>query len=88
MANIRSMKKDLRRNAKRQARNKDCKSALKTYAKKVRQAAVQHTDGLDAALVSAVSAFDKAAKRGIIHKNTAARKKSRLALTVNKAKAG
>jgi len=78
------MKKDLRRNAKRQARNKECTSALKTFAKKVRVAVSNSAEDIEARLVTAVKNFDKAVKRGIIHKNTAARKKSRLARLVNK----
>ena len=84
MANIQSSKKDLRRSARKQAINTSVKSALKTHIKKVRKAA---TAGAPTAapLVTAISAIDKAAQRGIIHKNQAARRKSRIAKAANKA---
>jgi small subunit ribosomal protein S20 len=84
MANIKSMKKDIKRNAKRHDRNTATVSALKTYVKKVRVAAAVKADDLDVRMKEAVSKIDKAQERGIIHKNTAARKKSRLMKLVNK----
>jgi small subunit ribosomal protein S20 len=87
MANKRSSKKDLRRIAKRTVRNKGSKTALKTYVKKVKQAAGAanaETATVQAALTTAVKSLDKAAQRGIIHKNAAARKKSRAAKAANK----
>ncbi len=85
MANKKSSKKDLRRIAKRTVRNKGTKTALKTYVKKVRVAAAG-TDVavVESALKTAVKAIDKAAQRGIIHKNSAARRKSRAAKAANK----
>ncbi len=85
MANIKSSKKDLKRNAKRRVRNQSTKSALKTYIKKVRTAVAT----ADAVIVKenltyAVKFLDKAAQRGIIHKNQAARRKSRIAKAANK----
>ena len=85
MANIKSSKKDLKRNAKRRIRNQSTKSALKTYVKKVRTAVT----GADSAvvketLIAAVKHLDKASQRGIIHKNQAARRKSRIAKAANK----
>lgn len=80
MANIQSMKKDLRRNAKARVVNQAVKSSLKTYIKKVRTAAATKDEAQAAeALRSAYKAIDKAAQRGIIHKNQAARRKSRVA---------
>jgi len=80
MANTKSAKKDLRRNAKRRIRNQATKSALKTYIKKTRTAITTGDASQTAdALKLAVQALDKAAKRGIIHKNQAARRKSRIA---------
>jgi small subunit ribosomal protein S20 len=75
MPNIKSMKKDLKRNAKKHDRNTSTKSALKTFIKKARSAS---GEGAAAAVVTAVKQLDKAAERGIIHKNQAARRKSRL----------
>lgn len=85
MANTKSAKKDLRRTAKRRQRNIQVKSALKTYVKKVRvSAATGDAEATAVALVSAVKALDKAAQKGTIHKNAAARRKSRAAKAANK----
>jgi small subunit ribosomal protein S20 len=86
MANTRSSKKDVRRSAKKRERNLQVKSALKTYVKKVRTAATAgDADTLKTALTLAVKNIDKAAQRGIIHKNSAARRKSRAAKAANAA---
>jgi small subunit ribosomal protein S20 len=69
------MKKDLKRNEKRRVKNQATQSALKTFVKKARTAA---DDSAPAALAEACKHLDKAAQRGIIHKNQAARRKSRL----------
>ena len=88
MANTRSSKKDLRRIAKRRVRNQGTRTALKTFIKKVRTTATTgDATATQQALVSAVSAIDKAKQRGIIHKNQAARRKSRAARAANKAAA-
>lgn len=80
MANLKSSKKDLKRNAKNRAKNLEVKSSLKTYVKKVR-VAVAKGDAVatTANLTTAVSKLDKAVQRGVIHKNQAARRKSRIA---------
>jgi small subunit ribosomal protein S20 len=78
--NIKAASKWARQTEKRSVRNKDTKSRLKTMFKK----AVDAQD--DAVTHGAESEFDRAAKRGVIHKNKAARKKSRLAKAVAKAK--
>lgn len=85
MANIKSAKKRIRTNEERAARNKAFKSAVKTEVKKV-VAAIENNDKALAstALVSATSLIQKAANKGIYHKNTAARKISRLTVSVNK----
>jgi len=86
MANKRSSKKDLRRTAKKTVRNKATRTALKTYVKKVRTAAAA-ADPVEvaSALTTAQKMLDKAVQRGIIHKNQAARRKSRIAKAANKA---
>jgi small subunit ribosomal protein S20 len=85
MANIRSSKKDLRRSARKRVRNQAVRTSLKTFVKKVKTA----TDaaGAQAALNDATKALDKAVQRGIIHKNQAARRKSRAAKAANALKA-
>ena len=83
MANIKSAQKRIRVAAKKQAQNKHVKSTTKTAIKKVVSAA--GTPDANAMLVQAIAAIDKAAVKGVYHKNTAARKKSRLTKMVNKA---
>jgi small subunit ribosomal protein S20 len=80
MANIKSQIKRNRQNAKRQERNKAVRTALKTSTKKVRTAvAAGDVDEALARQREAAQALDKAVSRGIVHKRTAARRKSRLA---------
>lgn len=85
MANIKSAKKRILVNKTKADRNKAIKSGVKTAVKKV-LAAVEANDkaAAQSALVAATSAIDKATKKGVYHKNTAARKVSRLTLAVNK----
>ena len=84
MANIKSQKKRNIQNEKRHQRNMAAKSSLKTTTKKV-QAAVTAGDAEAAATSQreAARALDKAASKGVLHKKTAARKKSRLAKATN-----
>lgn len=82
MANLKSSKKDIKRTEKRRAKNQSIKSALKTYVKKVRTAATP--EDATKAMITAQSAIDKAAQNGVIHKNQAARRKSRAAKAANK----
>lgn len=85
MANIKSAKKRILVNQTKAARNKSIKSSVKTAIKKV-DAAVAANDAAAAkeALLAATSVIDKAATKGVYHKNTASRKISRLNLAVNK----
>lgn len=85
LANIKSAKKRILVIETKTLRNKMVKSRVKTLVKKV-DAAVAAADktAAAAALKNAVVAIDKAAAKGIFHKNTAARKVSRLSKAVNK----
>lgn len=85
MANIKSAKKRILVSQKRADRNKSIRSKVKTAIKKV-EVAIEANDKTAAteALRAAVSGIDKATKKGIYHKNNAARKVSRLTLAVNK----
>lgn len=76
MANIKSQKKRIRTNAKRAERNKAVRSELKTRVKQVES--TLGTEENDEALRLAVKRIDMAAAKGVIHRNAAARKKSRL----------
>lgn len=81
MANIKSQKKRNITNEKRHERNKAVKAEVKTRTK--RAEATLGTDENDDAVKAAVKRIDTAASKGIIHKNTAARKKSRLMKKAN-----
>jgi small subunit ribosomal protein S20 len=83
MANIKSQKKRNITNAKRHERNKSVKAELKTRTKRVE--ATLGTDDNDEAVRAATKRIDSAASKGIIHKNAAARKKSRMMKKVNAA---
>lgn len=77
MANTKSAKKRALVAIKRTARNKMVKSSLRTAVRKYREAV--GSENAAALLSQAFAALDKAATKGVIHKNTAARKKARLA---------
>jgi small subunit ribosomal protein S20 len=84
MANIKSAKKRILVTKTKNERNKAIKSNVKTAVKKV-FAAVEAGDkaAANAALVEATSVIEKAASKGVFHKNTAARKVSAVAKAVN-----
>ena len=84
MANIKSAKKRVLVNQKKAERNKSIKSGVKTSIRKVEAAvAAKDKEAAVAALQNAISTIDKAATKGVYHKNTAARKVSRLSNAVN-----
>ncbi len=84
MANIKSAKKRILVSQKRAEKNKSVRSKVRTAIKKV-DAAIAAGDkaAAETALKAAVSEMDKATKKGIYHKNTTARKVSRLTRAVN-----
>ncbi len=85
MANIKSAKKRVVTSAKRAERNQAIKSGVKTAVKKVR-VAVENGDKEVASkeLIAATSVIDKAETKGVLKKQTASRKVSRLAQSVAK----
>ena len=85
MANIKSAKKRILITEKQTARNKAIKTGLKNKIKNF-DAAVAGDDlnAANEALVNAQSSLDRAANKGIIHKNKANRKKARMAVALNK----
>lgn len=85
MANIKSAKKRVLVAERNAEKNKAIKTGVKTAVKKVR-AAIEANDknAAQEALVAATTTIDKACSKGVYHKNTAARKVSRLAAAVNK----
>ena len=79
MANIASARKRARQNIKRRAHNMALRSRMRTYVKKVRRAIeAGDKEAARAAYREAVSVLDSTANKGLIHKNKAARHKSRL----------
>ena len=85
MANIKSAIKRIRSSERKRTRNKPVRTALKTYVKSA-QVYINSSDTDEAgeAVVRAISALDKAASKGIIHRNQAARRKARLMAKYNK----
>lgn len=84
MPNIKSAKKRVITSRASAVRNAAAKSSLKTDVKKIKEAIAEGTEAVTEMFKNTTSAIDKAVKKNIIHKNTAARKKSRLAKAVNK----
>ena len=78
MANIKSQIKRNRQNAKRAERNKAVRSELKTRTKSAMAAIEAGADDAADKTKAAVKRIDSAASKGVIHKNAAARRKSRL----------
>ena len=84
MANIKSAKKRILVNETKAARNKAIKSGVKTAMKKVEAAVAANDKALATEnLKAAIATISKAASKGVYHKNTAARKVSRLTKLVN-----
>ena len=85
MPNIKSAKKRVKVIAVKTARNKAAKSALRTSVKKANTAINESSRNREAAVREAIKTIDKAAAKGIIHKNKAARNKSALVRKLNAA---
>jgi small subunit ribosomal protein S20 len=84
MPNIKSAIKRVKTNEKRRALNASQKSALRTSVKSFESAVAESDVELaKSALIAASKKLDKAVTKGLIHKNAAARKKSRLAKKLN-----
>jgi len=91
LANTKQMRKRIRQNEKRRVKNSQVKSSIRTVAKGIIKM-IESKDQNDVAVLEDnfkkfVKIVDTATSKGILKKNTAARKKSRLAAKVNKAKA-
>lgn len=80
MANIKSAEKRARTSEKRRMYNRSIKSRVRTMVTKFEQAAASgERESASARFVQAASELDKAVSKGVLHKNLAARKKSRMA---------
>ncbi len=87
MANTQSAIKRIRRSERRRSINQVHRSRARTYVKRTRMLiAAGQLEEAEVAAQQAVSSLDKAAQKGIIHKNKAARSKSRLLKQLNQAK--
>jgi small subunit ribosomal protein S20 len=79
LANIKSAIKRNKQNEKRRQRNRIFRGRARTYVKNARDViSSENLEEARAATLQAISALDKAAEKGILHKNNAARRKSRL----------
>lgn len=87
MANIKSAEKRWRQSEKRRLRNRSVRSAVRTAVRKAVEAIQTDASNTEMAVRQAIRALDKAAEKGIIHRNAAARRKSRLMRRYNAARA-
>ena len=78
MANIKSQIKRNLQNEKRRLRNRNIRGAARTAVNQARAAFEANEPETKASILKAISALDKAAEKGVIHKNNAARRKGRL----------
>ncbi len=89
MANSKSAEKRIRVNERRRLRNRPYRSAARTLVKKAELAiAAGDRETAQTAVVAATSMLDRVAGKGIIHRNNAARRKSRLMAKFNRLGAG
>ena len=84
MPNIKSSIRSVKTDAERRAKNAQVKSQVRTATRKTVEAvAAGQAEEAKTAFIKATSVIDKAANKGVLHKNTAARKKANLAAKVN-----
>ena len=84
MANIKSQIKRNRQNEKRRVRNRVYRGTARTYVRKARTAIAEgELEVARQETLQAISALDKAAEKGVLHKNNVARRKSRLMKRLN-----
>ena len=84
MTNIKSAIKRIRTAKRNEAKNRKVKSTVKTYLKKAIVAISGKKDDVEKMVREAIKNLDKAVSKGVLHKKTASRKKSRLMKLVNK----
>ena len=86
MANIKSSRKRAQQNVRQRAYNRYYETTARTYVKQARsQIAANELEEAQKTVRQATEALDKAAQKGVIHRNNAARRKSRLVKALNKA---
>ena len=84
MANTKSAKKRAEKSAAQRVKNRAVRSKMRTAVKKFRAAVAAGDENAKALLASTVKVVDSTAQKGIIHKNTAARTKSRLSAALKR----
>jgi small subunit ribosomal protein S20 len=89
MPNLRSAKKRMRIEEERRAHNAAVKSTVRTYVTKARNAIASDADApeTEEAIRTAISNLDRAVRKGVLHRNNADRRKSRLMARLNKVQA-
>ena len=88
MPNHKSAEKRMRQNERRRVINRSNRSRLRTYVKKLRAALAEgNAETIQALLPETISMIDKSVQKGVLHRNAAARFKSRLTTRVNQAQA-
>jgi len=78
LANTKSAIKHIRQSEKRRLQNRAVKSAARTYVKRARAAVQSAPADAMPQIIAAIRGLDRAAQKGVIHRNNAARRKSRL----------
>jgi small subunit ribosomal protein S20 len=87
LANTKSAQKRIRSDERKRLRNQKVRSRVKTFVKKAEQSIGTEVELTVEAIRQACSELDKAVTKGVLHKNNAARRKSRLMAKFNKANA-
>ncbi|MCX5749104.1 MAG: 30S ribosomal protein S20 [Candidatus Saganbacteria bacterium] len=87
MANIKSAIKRIKISRRNEAKNKTVKSALRSAVRKAKSLIGLKKDEAQKAVLEAIKKIDKSVSKGVVHKKTASRKKSRLMKLFNKSKA-
>lgn len=77
----------MRVSERRRLRNKPTRTAIRTYIKTANGLITKNNDGAPQAILQAIRSLDKAVNKGVIHRNNAARRKSRLMRKYNRARA-
>lgn len=85
MPNHKSSEKRVRQSEKRRVINRSNRTKVRTYIKKLRAALDGKSDDVQTILPDTISVIDKAVQKGVMHKNAAARYKSRLTVRANQA---
>ena len=85
MPNHKSAEKRVRQSEKRRAINRGHRTKVRTYIKKLRAALDDGGEDIQKVLPDAISVIDKSVQKGVMHKNAAARYKSRLTVRANQA---